>query len=116
MASTTIEPYAVCFKRVQDYIIAANRQLRKDVLLLVNLILDSNYDHLVDIKKVFALPTKTATLAVLDNNKEIVERTKIKIVSTDDTLVIINKLLAKVNFYLALVELPHKTFYSIRLC
>jgi len=86
-----------------------------DTLDFLNLLFDSDYQHLTDIKKITSIPPFERVIDIIDKHKSLCERLRIKKKDEiSDTLILINSLLKKSGF--CLVKYGEKMqFYRIRI-
>jgi len=109
------EPYYIYRRKLEQYFMSQQSKYVSDTLDFLNLLFDSDYQHLTDIKKITSIPPFERVIDIIDKHKSLCERLRIKKKDEiSDTLILINSLLKKSGF--CLVKYGEKMqFYRIRI-
>lgn len=109
------EPYYIYRRKLEQYFISQQSKYVSDTLDFLNLLFDSDYQHLTDMKKITSIPSFERVIDIIDKHKSLCERLRIKKKDEiSDTLILINYLLKKSGF--CLVKYGEKMqFYRIKI-
>ncbi len=92
------EPFYLYRRKLNEYFMQRNKPLIIDAITLINLLFNTEYKHLSDIKKIKTLPTINHIETVIKNNGDLCNRLNFK--GDIDVYVSLNKILNKLGFAL----------------
>lgn len=69
-----VEPLYIFRRKMMDYLETQKFDRLSDTLKLINLILNTEYKYVMDMKRVTNLPTKKQVVQILDENEELVKK------------------------------------------
>jgi len=92
-----IESLYIYRRKMMDYLESQKIDRVQDTLKLINLILNTEYKFIIDVKKVSKLPTRKQIIGILDDNRQLVKNLGLSS-DTDNIPQYINNMLNKLGF------------------
>jgi len=92
-----IEPLYIFRRKMMDYLEVQKYDRLSDTLKLINLILNTEYKYVMDMKRVTNLPPKKKVVGILDDNSELVRKLGLT-ADTDNVSCYINNMLNRIGF------------------
>lgn len=109
-----VEPLYIFRRKMMDYLESQKSDRLSDTLKLLNLILNTEYKYVMDMKRVINLPTKKQVVRILDENEELVKKLGLSM-DADNVPHYLNNMLNRLGFsFMEYNGIDGNKFYTVK--